>query len=288
MTEQTTTEPAPIGAPAPAASGGGLFRKQAQAQLDAGEQLDTLLSITTPRLWLVLGTCLVVIVAALVWMFAGSADATVPATGILLPSQGILNVSSTTAGVVSDLPYAVGVQVSAQERIATVMTGSGSQVPVETLVAGTIVAQFVTTGTYVAAGQPIAELFPMGSPISGVVFVAAESGKSVAVGMTVDVSPSTAPSAEYGTIVGHVASVSPLPVSNEALQQLVGDRPGVLGKVQALGPVLEVVVTLQRDETTPSGYHWTAGNGPPFPITPGTLLTCQVVLAPLHPSQVAF
>ncbi len=268
--------------------GGGLFRKQARARLEAAEKLDTMLAITSPRLWIILATCIVLIAAGAVWTFLGTAQATVPATGILLPSQGVLDISSSVPGIVSSLPYGVGVQVAAQESIATVTDANGKQFSVNTQVDGTIVAQFVVPGTYVGAGVPIAEIFPANSPISGIMFVSATAGKSIAVGMQADVSPSTAPSAQYGTIVGTVASVSPLPLASNALEQLVGNRPGLLSQVGKLGSVLEVLVTMERDTSTLSGYKWTSGAGPPYPITPGTLLSGQVILASIHPSSIAF
>ncbi|HUY86433.1 MAG TPA: HlyD family efflux transporter periplasmic adaptor subunit [Acidimicrobiales bacterium] len=283
----TTTE-APSSSPSSPSGGGGLFRKQAKARLEAAEKLDTMLAITSARLWIVLVTCILLITAAVAWTFLGTASATVQATGILLPSQGVLDISSSVPGVVTDLPYDVGVQVAAQESIATITNSSGSQVSVDTAVSGTIVAQYVSPGAYVAAGQPIAEIFPLNSPISGIMFVSATSGKSITVGMQIDISPSTAPSAQYGTVIGRVASVSPLPLSTNSLQQLVGNRPGLLDEVAKLGSVLEVVASLDRDINTLNGYKWTSGSGPPYPITPGTLLTGQVILANIHPSSIAF
>ncbi len=268
--------------------GGGLFRKQARARLEAAEKLDTLLAITSPRLWIILVACVVLIASAAVWAFMGSAQATVPATGILLPSQGVIDLSSTVPGVVSSLPYGIGVQVAAQESVATVTEASGQQFSVNTQIDGIIVAQFVNPGTFVSAGEPIAEIFPLNSPISGVMFVSATQGKSIAVGMSADISPSTAPSAQYGTIVGTVAQVSPLPITTNALEQLVGNRPGLVNQVDKLGSVLEVLVTLSRNTRTLSGYQWTSGSGPPYPITPGTLLSGQVILASIHPSSIAF
>ena len=53
-----------------------------------------------------------------------------------------------------------------------------------------------------------------------------------------------------------------------------------------LGAPLEVVISLKRNPESPSGYAWTSGNGPDFPITPGTILSGSILVANQKPISV--
>lgn len=265
-----------------------LFRSKALERLSVGDSLDSALRVTSRPLWLALATCAIALSAALVWAIFGSAPTTVQAEGVLLPAAGVVEVDSTAAGTVTALDVGVGVQVAAGEEVAEVTTLAGTVVPVDADVSGTVDEQFVSQGSFVGSGTPVAELLPAGSPMSGVMFVNAAAGKVVTVGMKVNISPSTAPAAQYGAIKGTVSFVSPLPVTDAQVQSLVGPRQGLINLASALGAPLEIVVTLQRDLSTPSGYAWTSGNGPNFPVTPGTILSGTVRVSKQRPIQTAF
>ncbi|MDA8297033.1 MAG: HlyD family efflux transporter periplasmic adaptor subunit [Actinomycetota bacterium] len=275
---------APVGGP----GGAGLFRQQALQKLSVREALDSALRITSGPLWVALAACLLAVGAALAWAIAGQAPTTVSAVGVLLPSAGVIEVHSTATGVVSNMAVGVGVQVAAGQEIATVIGPNGKAMDVDSAVAGTIDEQFVSQGSFVGIGTPIAELLPSDSPLSGVMFVSGAAGKVVQVGMRVDVSPSTAPASQYGTIKGIVNFVSPLPVTQQNVVSLVGERQGLVGLVSKLGTALEVDVTLERNPNTASGYEWSSGSGPDFPITPGTILSGSVRVASEAPIKSAF
>ena len=274
-------------APAGGAGGGGMFRQQALARRSARDTLENLLTITTPRLWLALAACLVAVSAAVIWAVTGSAPTTVSGFGIVLPASGIVNVTALAAGTVTSLPIVTGIQV-AQGQTVAVLSTQGGTTQVEAPVSGTIDQIYVTPGAFVGPGTPVAEMLPLGSPMSALMFVGAGEGKALRVGMRADISPSTAPSSQYGSISGVVTYISPLPLTQQRLVTLLGDRPGLVATVAQLGAPLEVAVTLLRDSSTPSGYAWTSGSGPGFDVTPGTLLTGSVLVSEQSPASIAF
>jgi HlyD family secretion protein len=102
--------------------------------------------------------------------------------------------------------------------------------------------------------------------------------------MTAFIAPSTTPSSQYGTMKGTVTEVSSLTVSAEQLGVSLGRNSPLIGALLDRGPALEVVVTLERADT-PSGFAWTASNGPNFPITSGTLVDGSVVIDEGSPFQ---
>jgi HlyD family secretion protein len=131
-------------------------------------------------------------------------------------------------------------------------------------------------------------MLPLGSPMSALMFVGAGEGKALRIGMRADISPSTAPSSQYGSMSGVVTYISPLPLTQQRVVSLLGDRPGLVSSVARLGAPLEVAVTLQRNPSTPSGFAWTSGTGPGFQVTPGTLLTGSVTVSQQSPASIAF
>jgi multidrug efflux pump subunit AcrA (membrane-fusion protein) len=275
--------------PADGPSGpGGIFRQQALARLGARDTLENLLTITSARLWIALTACVVAIAAAVIWSIAGSAPTTVSGIGIILPASGVVQAVALSSGTVASLPIVTGIQVAEGQSIALLSSPTAGTSEVDAPISGTIDEIYVTAGTFVEPGTPIAEMLPFGSPMSALMFVGAGAGKALRVGMRADISPSTAPSSQYGTITGVVTYISPLPITQQRLVDLLGQRPGLITTVDDLGAPLEVTVTLQRNPDTPSGYAWTSGTGPDFDVTPGTLLSGSVLVSSQSPASIVF
>ena len=277
--------PTPGGRPPDA---GGMFRQQALQRLSAGDTLEGLLTITSARLWIALTACVTAIAAVVIWSIAGSAPTTVSGTGIILPASGVVDATALSQGTVTNLPIVTGIQVAEGQTIASLTSPTAGTSEVSAPISGTIAEIYVTPGTFVGLGTPIAEMLPLGSPMSALIFVGAGAGKALRVGMHADISPSTASSSQYGSITGVVTYISPLPITQQGLVSLVGQRPGLIAAVDSLGEPLEVTVALRRNPNTPSGYAWTSGTGPGFGVTPGTLLSGTVLISEQRPASIAF
>jgi HlyD family secretion protein len=102
--------------------------------------------------------------------------------------------------------------------------------------------------------------------------------------MTAFIAPSTTPSSQYGTMKGTVTEISGLTVSAAQLSVTLGINSPLIATLLGRGPALEVDVELEKADT-PSGFAWTASNGPDFPITSGTLVDGSVVLRENTPVQ---
>ena len=264
----------------------GLFRQEALDHLDVRAALEPVLRVTSARLWLALGACALAVAAALVWAFAGAAATTISGAGVLLPPDGVLQVPSPVSGtIVTTLP--VGVNVVGGAPVATLRTSEGRTMSVPAPLKGLVDQLYVSPGTFVGANTPILEMLPA-QPPAALVFVSAAQGKIIQNGMKANVSPTTAPAAQYGSIEGVVTYVSPLSLTSLRISSLVGARPGLAAAIEAGGPSLEVVISLSRDAANPTGYRWTSGNGPPFKITPGTLLSGSVTISTQRPASLGF
>lgn len=61
---------------------GGAFKRKAKAKLRSPEDLDRYVQVTYPGVWMLLGACVVLLVAGLVWGVCGTVATDVEATGV--------------------------------------------------------------------------------------------------------------------------------------------------------------------------------------------------------------
>jgi biotin carboxyl carrier protein len=248
------------------------------------EQVEQRLQVTSPRMWLALVGFVVLIVVGLVWGILGRAADQVTGIGVMLPSDGLYDLSSPNPGIVRGIKARNGDELTAGETVLHLGLADGSVKEVTSAIDGTILALLVKLGSYVDAGSPVATIEPAGSDLQVAMFVGASDGKQVRPGMTAFIAPSTTPSSQYGAIRGKVTEVSGLTVSAEQLAVTLGTNSPLIEVLLDRGPGLEVTVQLERADN-PSGFVWSASNGPEFPITSGTLVDGSVVIDEGSPVQ---
>jgi HlyD family secretion protein len=129
-------------------------------------------------------------------------------------------------------------------------------------------------GTMVTAGAPIVAIELPDHPLVVVCYTKAFEGKKIQPGMIVEVTPSTVKREEYGFILGIVDAVSDFPASEEAMLNLIPNKV-LVNELRKDGASIEVHIKLQV-AATPSGYHWSSGQGPALVPQSGTLSTCRV------------
>jgi HlyD family secretion protein len=87
---------------------------------------------------------------------------------------------------------------------------------------------------------------------------------------------------EYGYMLGRVVSVSDSPLSPTAMNVLLRNDT-LVRDFTARGAAYVVSVELERDRTTPSGFHWTSRQGPDLSFGSGTLLQAKITLEQRRP-----
>jgi HlyD family secretion protein len=80
-----------------------IFRKSSLDRLSSPDQLDQLLTVSAPRLWLALLAVVALLSAGVVWGFTGSVSYRVAGQGVLVRSRGILSVAATGTGRLVEL-----------------------------------------------------------------------------------------------------------------------------------------------------------------------------------------
>ena len=136
---------------------------------------------------------------------------------------------------------------------------------------GRVLELTVAEGGVVSRGQRLAQLDARdaSSKLVALAYFTDKIGKQLGKGMRVHISPTTVSQKTYGSIIGHVVSVSDFPVTAEAVMNNVGNSE-VAQQLTSGGHQIEVFAELEVAKTTPTGFAWTSVKGPDIRISAGT------------------
>lgn len=250
------------------------FRFKALQRMREPDELDSPTLLAAPRGWIALFVVMITMGAALLWAFGGKIPISVGAPGLLTRAGGTAVIQSPYAGMVRSVSAQPADKVGAGQTVVSVEDSSGRIQDIDSPFGGQLVGVSVTAGEVIGVGSTVAAIERLDDGGSGsatdrmvaMVFVPSSRAVGLAPGEPVDLSVSTAPSGAFGLLRGTVASVSPYPLTEEAVSGLVG---GDLAARTYLGtaPPRLVVVDLVVDRATRSGFAWTSASGPPGPLS---------------------
>jgi HlyD family secretion protein len=102
-------------------------------------------------------------------------------------------------------------------------------------------------------------------------FVYLEIGKRIPLGVQILVEPIGINEQEYGSLIGHVTSVSPYAVGSKEIETYIHSKG--LQNYLTTGLEIPFLMTIKPevDRTTASGFKWTSEKGSPFKISTGSV-----------------
>jgi HlyD family secretion protein len=172
---------------------------------------------------------------------------------------------------------------SAQRKVDNLTNQVARETSVTSPYTGRVIELKVKLGELLERGTSMFTLVPR-DPASGdsrnadltaVVYVPPGDGKKIKVGMPVALSPSVAPREEFGFLLGRVKWVAEVPSTPEGMGYTLKNKQLVQNLSNNAAPI-EVVVGLDRDPKTPSGYAWSSSRGPDIKLNGGTLTQADV------------
>ncbi len=149
-------------------------------------------------------------------------------------------------------------------------------------VAGRVTEIKVSLGAVLGVGTPVAAIATSGARLQAIIYLPAETGKTVRPGMEVRVQPASVQRDEYGTIIGKVLTVAEFPATGEGMASDLHNDELVRRFVQT-GALYRTTVQLLARPGDAGAYRWSSGRGPPLQITPGTLAHAEVFTRERHP-----
>jgi hypothetical protein len=260
-----------------------VFRERAIAAQSGTNALDERIRVVPVRAWIALSLALVILVGGALWLFAGRIVVMASGPGVVVNAPGNLLVTSPIDGTLVRTDVAIGARIVAGDVLAVIVTGAGdAEVPVASAVSGVVVAVGPGPGANVAFGEELAVIAPDSDQQVAYAFVPAVDGAQIRPGMRAWMLPDDVDPTEVGYLRGEVAAVSPLPVPTSRIGYVLANR-ALADQVAAQGPVLEVLITLEADASTPTGLVWTQPPGLLRPIVSGTPGTASIAVAELPP-----
>jgi len=137
---------------------------------------------------------------------------------------------------------------------------------------GEVIELLASSGIMVGPGSPLFKIKSTDTTedkLKGVLYVPAQDGKKISVGMQALVVPSTVKPQEHGYIKATVKHVSEFPVTQQGMMASMQNEQLVRSMLQ-LGAPFEVIVEFDKNIESPSGFAWTSAEGPDISINTGT------------------
>lgn len=257
-----------------------LFRQEAVQKMSSPDQLDTMLTVTRSRSWLGLVALGLILAAFLVWGFTGTINTEVTGEGVLLRPGGISREVSPVEGQVESIKVAPGDRVKEGQAVAVLESQEHGEYTVYSRRSGRVLEVFVRVGEMADAGTRLFSLEVGGDTeeaLQAILYVPMEDGQLVQPGMEVKIATTGFSPVKYGYLLGRVITVADYPSTFEGLLSVLGNEE-LAARLMGVGLPMQVQVVLIRDDTTPSGYQWTTGQGPDTLISSGQLCQGAIII----------
>ena len=142
---------------------------------------------------------------------------------------------------------------------------------------GRVLELVVDEGDVVQPGTAVLNIEVDADELIAVLFVPADLGKQINLGMKARVTPSTVKREEHGFILGEVTWVSEFPATARGMQRQLANQ-NLVDQLLEKGPTIQVNVKLEKSDETRTGYRWSSSAGPDLDITSGTLASGSVIV----------
>ena len=148
---------------------------------------------------------------------------------------------------------------------------------------GKVTEMAIVKGQVISAGDYIARV-SIGTEGDDVVvcYVPVSEGRKIKIGMKASVYPSTVKKQEYGHMRGTVVYVDNYVTSQAEIANQVG-MDTMVNEFLKNGPVIEVRLELDKDESTASGYWWSTRKGREIELTEGTMIDSDICVQEKSP-----
>lgn len=133
----------------------------------------------------------------------------------------------------------------------------------------------ISAGAVLSVGTPVIAIESEGKRLEALIYIPAERGKNIKLGMPVRIEPSTVKREEFGTMVGTVTTISDFPITPQGMAAVL-HNDNLVQRFSKEGAAYAATVSLEQDPETTSGYRWAVGKGPPVKLTSGTLTHAEI------------
>ncbi len=224
-----------------------LFRAKALAQVDIPKQIDNLLPITSPKIWLAIVGVAGALAAAIIYAAGTPQVTSVTATGRAVAESGVVTVGTLDELVLNRIEVTEGIEVRQGELLAEGTGAGGATVTLTAPADGTIWQILASPGQVLAGGTAVLTILPPGSDTHVFVPVPQAASGGLQVGQSSQIF-----SADFA-VSGTVSAISETP--------LPSDRAATLTSLTLNPADTYIYVSISTDEE----------------ITPGAQVTIEII-----------
>jgi len=231
-----------------------IYRQEALERMGSPEQLDQLMTLTSPRSWLALGGFGLILLFVGVWAVFGRISTTVEGDGVLIRLGGVQTVTSPAEAAVADVLVQTGETVQPGHVLMRLVPGGATTaeqaISVTSPIAGRVLNIGVFVGDIVKTHDILATIESTDYPMQAVLYVPASDGYTIQPDMAARIVPATSQKSNVRYLRGRVTSAGKFPATlNEMMYSLQNTEWA--NRVLSVGPTLEVVVE-SADEPWPA------------------------------------
>ncbi|MBR5748889.1 MAG: hypothetical protein IKY01_08915 [Prevotella sp.] len=251
-----------------------IFNKEALEALDSHSEAEEMARVASPRLRLVLGAMVAMIIVVIYWCIFGTINYKVTAQGVVFPFGEAAPISVPYDGVVSRCVTAHGngvVSGSAVLEIRNALSTTAVVAPRDGVVLSTL-----PLGTAFKAGEPVAWLLPQTQQMAGremLCYVTYNDLRKLKPGQQVQATPANMERENWGYAYGRVVGIEQYPTTR---QEIIGRLK--LDPLAAFIPdgqaMYEVRVTLDEQN---GGLVWSREKSRDVKVGNGALCNIQVI-----------
>lgn len=224
-----------------------LFRAKALAQIDIPKQIDNLLPITSPKIWIAIAGVAGVLFAAIIYAAGTPQVTSVTTSGRAVAEMGVVTVGTIDEFTLTDMQVSEGESVREGEFLAEGTGAEGATVTLTAPADGTIWQILASQGQVLSGGAAVLTILPTGSDTHVFVPVPQGASSGVQVGQSAQVL-----GANFA-VSGTVSAVSETP--------LPSDRAAALTSLTLNPADTYIYVSIAIDEM----------------ITPGAQVTVEII-----------
>lgn len=272
-----------------------LYRKAAIDKISSPEQLDDVIDIVSLKSWFFIAATFLILTALIIWGFFGSISYKVYGKGIILNSEGSLQIKHHLPGKIKKIMVNKGNYVQSGKIISEIYNYESSQegevYQIRAPKTGFVIDTFKREGEFLNVGEALMSIEIKERDFIELVvysYIAAENGKDIKKGMFVEMEVGSFKKEEYGFLLGRIKSIDLYPSTKEGMFHTIGNE-NLVSEFSQNGSVVKVEIALiPGGENSHSGYKWSANRNPRIFIQTGTLCKIGVTTKNIKPINLVF
>lgn len=251
-----------------------IFNDEALEALDDHSEAEEMARVASPKLRIVLGAMVSMMIVVIYWCIFGTINYKVTAQGVVFPFEEATPIGVPYDGVISRALVAHGNAVTRGTGIVEIRNALSSSVV--TAPRDGVVIQTLPLGSPFKAGEPVAWLLPQSQKMTGremLCYVTYNDLRKLKIGQQVQATPANMERENWGYAFGRVVGVEQYPTTRQEIINRVKLDP-LASFIQDGQPIYEVRVILDEQD---GGLVWSREKSNHVKVNNGSFCNIQII-----------